>query len=195
MSQLVYTFFSPKSVDETKIMIRGAISQLNGKVTKEDGNVIKAKWRGKRFTTWFPLDFTFYVGVDMVRVIRKGAGADMITHKRGGKGGIESVWDDFVQKLCELNPAIDFGVKPGLATIESIKFMNDGVEQVYTTSTIYRDSIFGGLSYGATTSKTQISDKLLAAVRYTNGATFEAELSKKSSVYHEVMANMSKYER
>ena len=49
------------------------------------------------------------------------------------------------------------------------------------------------MSIGSTTAETKFSNKVLAVVRYTNGATFEGELSKKSPVYHEIMANMSLY--
>ena len=100
MRQLVFTFYSPKCIEETKIMINGAINQING----------------------------------------------------------------------------------------------DGTEQVYTSTTIHRETWFDSwMSIGSTTAETKFSNKALAVVRYTNGATFEGELSKKSPVYHEIMANMSLY--
>ena len=43
MGQLVFTFSSPKCIEETKIMINGAINRINGTVIKEKGN------RGKCF--------------------------------------------------------------------------------------------------------------------------------------------------
>ena len=193
MGQLVFTFSSPKCIEETKIMINGAINQINGTVIKEKGNIIKAKWRSKGFLTVLPVEFTFFVGQDMVRVIMAGAEAGLITAKRN-TGGKERVWEEFIKKLTELNPSIVFGLKAGVAEIDAIRFIGDGTEQVYTSTTIHRETWFDSwMSIGSTTAETKFSNKVLAVVRYTNGATFEGELSKKSPVYHEIMANMSLY--
>ena len=63
---LLVTFYSPKSVEETKVAIMNVIRELNGKVNKTDGNTIYTEWRSKRFLKVMPTKFTFFVGPDMV---------------------------------------------------------------------------------------------------------------------------------
>ncbi len=199
---LLVTFYSPKTVDETKFAIMDVVKELNGKINKVDGNNIYAEWRSKRFMKLMPTKFTFFVGPDMIRVIVGGSSLK-------GNGTLPVVkelrlaqdwylWDDFVIKLHELYPSDDFCLKTGKASIDTIKFLSDGVQQVYTTSTWYNDSIPlipGGIARGVTTSETKMSNKLLAQVRYTNGYTYEGELSRNSALYQEIIVNMSLYEK
>jgi len=199
---LLVTYYSPKTVDETKDTIMNVVRELNGKVNKTDGNTIYAEWRSKRFMKLMPTKFTFFVGPDMVRVIVGGTSLK-------GDGTLPVVkeyrlaqdwylWDDFVIKLNELYPSDDFCLKAGKASIDTIKFLSDGVQQVYTTSTWYNDSIPlipGGIARGVTTSETKMSNNLLAQVRYTNGYTYEGILNRNSALYQEIIVNMSLYEK
>ena len=196
------TFYSPKSVEETKFAIMDVIRKLNGKINKQDGNTIYAEWRSKRFVKIMPTKFTFFVGLDMVRVIVGGTSLSgngtMPILKEHKIGGHFYLWDDFINKLHELYPSDDFCLKPGNASIDAIKFLSDGVQQVYTTSTWYSDSVPlfpGSISRGVTTSETKMSNKLLAQVRYTNGLTYEGELNRNSALYQEIIVNMSLYEK
>lgn len=199
---VLVTFYSPKSVEETKAAIRNVVKELNGKINKTDGSVIYAEWRSKRFIKIMPTKFTFFVGSEMVRVIvdgtsLKGNGTLPVVkiHKLGG---CFYLWDDFILKLNELYPSDDFCLKSGNATIDTIRFLTDGMQQVYTTSTWYSDSIPlfpGGISRSMTTSEMKMSNKLLAQVRYTNGYTYEGELNRNSALYQEIIVNMSKYEK
>ena len=199
---VLVTFYSPKSVEETKAVIVNVVRELNGKINKTDGNTIYAEWRSKRFIKIMPTKFTFFVGPDMVRVIVGGtslSGNDTMPVLKEHKiGGHFYLWDDFVLKLHEQHPATDFCLKSGNATIDTIKFLSDGVQQVYTTSTWYSDSIPlfpGGISRGVTTSETRMSNKILAQVRYTNGLTYEGVLNRNSALYQEIIVNMSLYEK
>lgn len=199
---LLVTFHSPKSVEETKAAILGVVKALNGKINKTDGNNIYAEWRSKRFIKIMPTKFTFFVGPDMVRVIVGGTSLSgngtMPVVKEQKLGGHLYLWDDFIIKLHEMYPSEDFCLKSGNAAIDAIKFLSDGVQQVYTTSTWYSDSISlfpGGVSRGVTTSETKMSNKLLAQVRYTNGLTYEGELYRNSALYQEIMVNMSLFEK
>lgn len=199
---LLVTFYSPKSVEETKFAIMDVVKELNGKINKVDGNNIYAEWRSKRFMKLMPTKFTFFVGPDMIRVIVGGSSLK-------GNGTLPVVkelrlaqdwylWDDFVIKLRELYPSDDFCLKSGKPTIDTIKFLSDGVEKVYTTSTWYSDSIPlfpGGISRGVTTSEAKMSNKLLAQVRYTNGYTYEGVINRNSALYQEIIVNMSLYEK
>ncbi|MDO4756490.1 MAG: hypothetical protein Q4A54_09110 [Parabacteroides sp.] len=199
---LLVTFHSPKTVEETKFAIMSVVRELNGKINKTDGNTIYAEWRSKRFIKIMPTKFTFFVGPDMVRVIVGGTSLSgngtMPIIKEQKLGGLFYLWDDFILKLCEMYPLDDFRLRSGNAAIDAIKFLSDGVQQVYTTSTWYSDSVPlfpGGISRGVTTSETKMTNKLLAQVRYTNGLTYEGELYRNSALYQEIIVNMSLYEK
>lgn len=199
---VLVTFYSPKSVEETKVAIMNVVRELNGKINKINGNTIYAEWRSKRFIKIMPTKFTFFVGSEMVRVIVGGTSltgnGTMPVVKEHRLGGLFYLWDDFILKLLELYPTDDFGLKSGNATIDTIKFLTDGMQQVYTTSTWYSDSVPlfpGGISRGVTTSETKMSNTLLTEVRYTNGLTYEGELKRNSSLYQEIIVNMNLYEK
>ncbi len=196
------TFYSPKSVEETKAAIMSVVRELNGKINKIDGSVIYAEWRSKRFIKIMPTKFTFFVGPEMVRVIVGGTSLSgngtMPVLKEYKIGGVFYLWDDFIIKLLELYPSEEFCLKTGNASIDTIKFLSDGVQQIYTTSTWYSDSVpffSGGIARGVTTSETKMSKKLLAQVRYTNGLTYEGELNRNSALYQEIIVNMGLYEK
>ena len=201
---LVYTFYSPKEDWETISLVKNIVNALGGKIKSEKGHIIKASWRSKRFITVFPTKYTFYIGKDMVRVVTgsrsSGNGTMPITMQVTNKG-VQAIWEEFILKLSEMYPSEEFCLKPGIATIDSIKLMSDGVEKVYTSSTWHTGTIgvgslfYGGVSVGTASSDSKFSNKFLAQVRYTNGLTYEGELHKNSPAYHEIMANLSLYEK
>lgn len=212
MGQFVYTFYSPETVSDTVEIIKSTVLSLNGKIVKQDGNTVVGHWRSKQYITVLPVKFTFYVGVDMVRVIvnaSAGKGTGIITAQRT-LCGEEKIWNTFIEALVTRYPNIDFGLMPGVAKIDAIKFVGDGTEQVFTSTTwnhpswggaLIGGALFGtagaivggmgGHSFTAGKSSLQFSDKVLATVRYTNGLTFEGELLKKSRAYNEIIVNMS----
>lgn len=214
MGQLVYTFYSPKSVTDTIEMIKSTILSLNGKIVKQDENKITGHWRSKQFISVLPVKFYFYVGVDMVRVLVNSnyARSTSIISPQRKLCGEEKIWNTFIEALISRYPHIDFGLVPGVAKIDTIKLVGDGTEQVFTSKTQNHPSLGGALiggalfgtagavvgsmgGYSVTTGKNtlQFSDKVLATVRYTNGLIFEGEMMKKSHAYNEILANMSLY--
>ena len=214
----VFTFYSPKEVSVTCDMIKEVIKSIGGKIKSERDNVIKAQWRSSKYVTVTPTRFVFYVGKDMIRVTMRqttlfDGGTPMITMERGG-GGLDRVWNEFVEGLCKLYPDIDFGLLPGKARLDAIKIIGGGIEQVYTSTSWSRPSwggallggflfgstgaILGGMNSSTTTrgnTTTRFSNKVLATVRYTNGLTFDGEMMKNSSVYNEIIVNMSQWDK
>lgn len=221
MAQVIFTFYSPKEVNETCNIIKDVIKSIGGKVKKERGYVFEAHWRSSKYITVFPTRFVFYVGKDMVRVVlRKSAssalfgalfdnGTPMITTVRG-VSGFERVWNEFIVGLCTKYPNMNFGLVPGKASLDAVKMVGDGVEQVFTSTSWNNPSwggaLVGGLLFGSTgailggmsgstrtTGKTtaRFSNTVLATVRYTNGLTYDGEMTKNSATYNEIIVNMS----
>lgn len=223
--ELVFTFYSPKEVKETCNIIKDVILSINGKIKKERNNVIEAHWRSSKFITVSPTRFVFYVGDDLVRVLIPpsvpsalfnatfDSGTPMITMNRG-MSGLEKVWNEFVEGLCTKYPTIDFGLLPGKASLDAIKIVGDGIEQVFTSTSWNRPSwggaFLGGLLFGSTgaiiggmsggtmtrgSTMTRFSNKVMATVRYTNGLTYDGEMMKNSPTYNEIIVNMSKWNK
>ena len=219
----VFTFYSPTEPNETCDMIKGVIKSIGGTIKKERNNVIEAHWRSAKYATVAPTRFVFYVGKDMVRVMMLkpvlsalfgaafDSGTPMITMTRG-VSGLERVWNEFIEGLCRKYPTIDFGLIPGKASLDAIKIVGDGTEQVFTSTSWNRPSwggaLIGGMLFGSTgailggmngttltrgNTTTRFSNKVLATVRYTNGLTYDGEIIKNSPTYNEIIVNMSQW--
>lgn len=217
----VFTFYSPENESVTCDMIKNVIRSIGGKIKSEQNNVIKAQWRSSRWITIMPTLFEFYVGKDMVRAVIPNASPYALTKDASplimvdrGCAGFERVWDEFIKGLCNLYPDIDFGLLSGDAKLDAIKIVGDGMEQVFTSTSwsqpSYGGALIGGLLFGHTgailggmhshtttrgNTTTRFSNKVLATVRYTNGLTFDGEMSKNSSTYNEIIVNMSQWDK
>lgn len=221
----VFTFHSPMGIAETITIIKKVVESIGGKIKKERNNVIEARWRSSKYITVSSTRFVFYIGKDMVRVMMLlpapsalfnavfDSGVPMITMEKG-LSGFERVWNEFVEGLCKKYPTLDFGLLPGKASLDAIKIVGDGIEQVFTSTSWSRPSyggaliggllfghagaILGGMNTHTTTrgnSTTRFSNKVLATVRYTNGLTFDGEMIKNSSTYNEILVNMSQWNK
>jgi hypothetical protein len=128
-----------------------------------------------------------------------------------GVRGVTADWNAFIESLMRLYPDIDFGIRPGLPELEAIQFVDDGVEQVFVSTTKHSPSwggaALGGLLFGTAgavigasagtshttgTTSTRFSSSVLARGRYSNGLLAEGMLDKNSPQYHEIIVNMSK---
>ena len=214
MAQFVFTMYCPASIVETKEIIKRVANEINAKGIRENGNIITAKWRYKARTV-FLKKFTFYIGEEMVRATTDMYGEiSVIGMGRRPTWTPEFMWDMFISKLCELYPQYDFGVKPGYFTLDAIKFMTDGTEQVFTStashSPSYSGAILGGMLFGTAgaiiggmggktytngRSEVRFSKELLAKARYTNGLNIEGIVIKDSMVYNDILANMNLYNK
>ena len=213
MENCIFTFYSPMDVEKTSTCIKQTVKALNGTIKQDKGDIITATWRTRRFITVLPPKFVFYIGTDMVRVVT--ASSSLSTAVINVEHRIiqtEIIWDEFIKKLIELYPDLNFDLIPGKAVLNAIKIMDNGVEQVMFSQTLYRPSIIGALLGGAmfgtpgavvggmrgnsyTNGKTvsQFSDRVLAIARYSNGLTVNGELMRNSPTYHMIMANMSTF--
>lgn len=217
----VFTFYSPENESATRDMIKNTVQSIGGKIKSEQDNVIKAQWRSSRWKTILPIKFEFYVGKDMVRAVMPNGSPFALTNDSSpmiemnrGCCGFERVWDDFIKGLSKLYPEIDFGISPGDVTLDAIKFVGDGLEQVFASTSWNRPSyggaLLGGLLFGSTgailggmsgttitrgRTTSRFSNKVFATVRYTNGLTFDGEMMKNSSTYNEIMVNMSRWNK
>lgn len=195
---LLFTFKTVDSVEYTISVIKNVLNSIGGKSKDASGGVIAAQWRSKRYLTVMPVKVNFYVGVDMVRVAfackTPPTKTDAINCREFKPNAMLGVWDDFIIGLETLYPDNAFGLCSGMAKINSVKFLSDGIEQVYYTTSYTRDSGFfipWAFSSGVTTAKAQIANEILAQVRYTNGLMLEGPINKKTSLYQEIVTNMS----
>lgn len=203
-----YTFYSPVDTNETIDIITKVVKEIGGKASVS-GNVIIAKWRSRKFHTVFPSKFTFYVGKDMVRVVNGSSECNLIVWQ-SKYAGFSNVWNDFVKTLLQVYPNMDFHLESGDYRIVSAKIMSDGIEQTFSSSSVTSPSIaraliggalFGGVGaiVGGSRSTTVTSGStnavfskdVLVAVRYSNGLNSEGKISKYSSVYNQILANLS----
>ena len=210
MGQRVYTFKSPVDRGETIDIITKVVTILNGKY-KVEGNIVTAKWRSKRYQTFLPVKFTFYVGADVVRVVTSESSCDKDVIKWEYRCvGITRVWDDFVITLTLSCPQYDFGLSSGSFHIVSAKFMTNGIEQQFHSVSFNRPSIGGavvggalfgdvgaiigsgrGTTYTSGTTTSSFSNSVLVKLRYSNGLILEGELSTKSKVYNRIFVDLS----
>lgn len=213
---MVYTFRSPLGKDETCIAIKLTVESMNGTIEKVSDGCYRARWRTQpyhsaRHFTLFPPEFTFYVGDEVVRAV---TGTDYMRYfvmRFIGVRGVTADWNAFIESLMKLYPGFDFGIKPGLPELVAIQFVDDGIEQVFVSTTKNSPSLGGaalggllfgtagaiigasaGTSYTTGTSSSRFSGSLLARGRYSNGLLAEGMLDKNSPQYHEIMVNMSK---
>lgn len=204
----VFTFSSPVHTNAMVQMIAQVVHNIGGVATISD-NVVHAKWKSARFRTTFAKRFTFYVGTDIVRVTSNATlNASVITWKSECLG-LARIWDDFVSRLLETYPNLDFQLHSGAYQIVSAKLMSNGIEQTFSaTSTaspslsraLIGGALFGGAgavvggSYSTTqttgVTNTTFTNSVLVAVRYSNGLTMEGSITKNSYVYNQIMVNM-----
>jgi hypothetical protein len=201
------------STGETIEIIKNAVAAIRGK-TKVDGNVIKAKWKSRRYRTTFAKKFTFYVGKDMVRVAMKdGAGESSVNMRIKWEykcRDIFIIWDEFIKELARSYPELNFDMESGdRYHIVDAKLMSDGVTQTFSSTSVSRPSIGGALIGGAlfggvgaivggsggktrTSGKTQatFSREVLVAARYSNGLNLEGVIHKNKPVYDKIMAGL-----
>lgn len=210
MPQRIFTFRSPVDTNEMINIITRVVSELEGK-TQIDGNVVTAKWRSYKYQTIFSKKFTFYVGKDVVRVVTNDSTTMYGNIKWEFKcAGIVQLWDEFVRFLTLMFPNLNFEIKKGVFHIVSANIISDGVEQTFsstsTTSPSISRALIGGALFGGAgaivggsrskthtsgTTKTVFSKDVLVAVRYSNGLNIEGSISKTSTVYHQILANLS----
>lgn len=208
MSQRVFTFYSQVEPKETIEIISKVVSELKGKV-KIDGNIVTAKWRCYN-TTMFRHKFTFYVGKDVVRVVTGDSSSSYGFIKWEYRlNAVMKVWDGFIKTLSQMYPDMNFELEPGKFHIVSAKLMSDGIEQVYSSTSVSKPSIGGALIGGALfggvgaiiggsrsktrevgSTSTEFSSVFLIKARYSNGLNLEGEISKTSSIYHKISTGL-----
>ena len=212
---MVYTFHSPWGVNETLGVIEHTVKSMYGKVKKISPGCIEATWRtcsfhSKQYHTVFPSKFRFYVGDGIVRAVIGNANFNMFV-MRFNLGGLQIVWNAFIESLMKVAPGVDFGIRPGNVELVTVQFVGDDIEQVFVSTTINSPSwgkaalggmLFGtagaiiggtaGTSYTTGKSSTRFSNNVLARGRYSNGLLVEGMMLKSSPVYQEIMVNMSR---
>lgn len=209
---MLFTFSTPWGAADTSEVIKTTVEAMSGKIKEVSPGYFKAKWRiHPTHKTEFYFKCKFYVGDDMVRAIIK---ADFEPHgikKFKRLGRMMKFWNTFIEHLLVQYPDVDFGLAPGVPDISAVKFYGDGTEQVFTSTTKTSPNIGGaivggwlfgtagaiiggtsGSSYTTATSRVEFSSYLLAKVRYSNGLVLEGLIGRDSSLYHEIMINMSR---
>lgn len=213
---MVYTFHSPWGIDETCNVIKDVVESMRGKVKVVSPGCLQASWRtqpchSKQYYTVFPSKFRFYVGEGLVRAVMGNANFSFIVG-RFKLGGLQIVWNAFIESLMKFAPDVDFGLKPGDAELVAAQFVGGETEEVFVSNTRHSPSlggaVFGGLLFGTpgaiigssygtshTTGKmsTQFSGTVLVKARYSNGLLAEGKLMKNSPAYNEILVNMSRY--
>lgn len=212
---MVYTFWSPLGMEETKRVIKATVCSMKGKVKEVSPGVLTAKWRtrpyhSKQYHTVFPTKFSFYVGDGIVRVVTGASNMQMLP-MIFKPANVHLVWNAFIESLLIVAPGVDFGLEPGIVKMVASQFVGDGTEEVFVYNTknspSYGGAILGGLLFGTagaiiggsagtshTTGKSSMrfSDKVLTKARYSNGLLAEGILSRNSPTYQEIMVNMSR---
>lgn len=211
---MVYTFHSPWGVNEMLGVIEYTVKSMSGTVKRISPCCLEATWRtcpfhSKQYHTVFPSKFRFYVGDGIVRAVI-GNGNFNIFVMRFKLGGLQIVWNAFIESLMKVVPGVDFGLRSGNVELVTVQFVGDDIEQVFVSTTINSPAwgkaalgglLFGtagaiiggtaGTSYTTGQSSTRFSNNVLARGRYSNGLLVEGTLLKSSHVYQEIMVNMS----
>jgi hypothetical protein len=208
---MLFIFRAPWGARETNEAIKSTITSLKGKVKEKSPGCFIGKWKINP-DRWgdFSYKATFYVGEDMVRAIIN-ADFEPSRIKRTYHMGKElRFWNTFVEGLLARYPGVEFGLAPGEPAVSEVKLHGDGTKQVFTSTTTNSPSIggalVGGMLFGTAGaiigasggkshtegySSTEFSYTVPATVRYTNGLIMEGYLVRDSSLYHEIMVNMS----
>lgn len=212
---MVYTFQTPWGVNETCNVIKYTVESMNGKVKMVSPGCMKAKWNtqkyhSRRYYTLGPTKFRFYIGDGIVRVVT-GSAEMQIIRMRFKLANVHIVWNAFIESLIKAVPGIDFGIRPGDPELVAAQFFDNGLEQVFVSTTRNHPSIGGavlggllfgpagaiiggssGRSYTTGKSSTNFSNIALVKARYSNGLLAEGRISKNSPTYQEIMVNMSR---
>ncbi len=212
---MVYTLQSPWDVSKTCDIIERTVKSMGGKVKRVSPGSLEATWRtrpchSKQYYTVFPSKYRFYVGDGIIRAVTGNAEFPFIV-MRFKLGGLQIVWNAFLESLTKVAPGVDFGIKPGDAELVAVQFYGDDIEQVFVSTTVHSPSwsgaIMGGLLFGTagaiiggsagtsyTTGSTssRFSNQVLARARYSNGLLAEGVVLKSDPVYHEILVNMSR---
>lgn len=208
---MLFTFRAPWGSIETRAAIINTITSVKGKVKENSPGCLDGKWKihPDRWDEFF-FKAKFYVGEDMVRVTIK-ADIEPTMIKRTYRMGKElRFWNTFIEQLRSMYPGVEFGLAPGEPAVSAVKFHGDGTMQVFSSTTSNSPSIGGalvggmlfgtaGAIIGASSGKshteghtsTKFSEIIPATVRYSNGLILEGYLIRSSSLYHEIMVNMS----
>lgn len=208
---MLFTFCTPWNASDTCDAIRTTVVAMNGKIKEISHGCFKAKWRiHPTSKTEFYYKCKFYVGEDMVRVIIKDTNEPKNVKKFRRLSRMMKFWNTFIEYLLRQYPDVDFGLLSGVPSVSAVKFYGDGTEQVFTSTTRNTPNIGGaimggwlfgtagaiiggssGRSYTTGSSRTEFSQVRLAKVRYTNGLILEGSIRRNSSLYHEIMSNLS----
>ena len=209
---MVFTFHTPWGAADTSEAIKTTVVAMKGKIKEVSPGCFMAKWRIHPTRSGeFYYKCVFYVGDDMVRAIIKADIEPYGIKKFRRLSRMMKLWNTFIEHLLVQYPGIDFGLAPGIPTISAVKFYGDGTEQVCTSTTKTSPNIgaaigggwlFGtagaiiggtsGRSHTTATSRVEFSNYLLAKVRYSNGLVQEGLIGRGSSLYHEIIVNLSK---
>ena len=207
---MLFIFRTPWGASETNEAIKSTIASLKGTVKEKSPGCLVAKWKINPDRWEMRYKAKFYVGEDMVRVIIK-ADFEPSRIKRTYHMGKElRFWNTFIEQLLIRHPGVEFGLALGAPTVSEVKLHGDGTKQVFTSTTTNSPSIggalVGGMLFGTAGaiigasggkshtegySRTEFSYTVPATVRYTNGLIMEGYLVRDSSLYHEIMVNMS----
>ncbi len=208
---MVYTFHTPWGAADTAEAVKITVESMNGKIKEVSPGCFKAKWRiHPNRKSEFKYSCKFYVGKDMVRAIVKDSNGPTRIKRFRRLSRMMKYWNTFIEYLLLQYPDVEFGLRPGVPEVSAVKFYGDGTEQVFTSTTksspniggaIVGGLLFGtpgaiiggtnGRSYTEGSSRLQFSYSMLAKVRYTNGLVLEGNISKNSSLYNEIMSNLS----
>ena len=208
---MLITFHTPWGVGETTEAIKNTVSALRGKVKERSPGCLICKWRiHPKDKFEFRYKSTFFVGQDMVRVIIKEDIEPTRIKRTYRMTKKLKYWNTFIEQLLAQYPDVEFSLTPGKPTVSAVRFHGDGTMQVFTSTTYNSPSIggaiVGGLLFGTAgaiigasggkshtegRSSVGFSHSILSTVRYTNGLVIEGNLRRDSSLYHEIMVNMS----
>ena len=191
---MIYTFNTVNSLEQTSEIICSTIKSIGGTITSKRNNVIDAKWRSPKFHTILPTKFSFIIGQDCVRVMCGRVMFEFIVVDLGQAKGAASIWMTFVEKILQLYPNIDFGLKGGNVVLDQIKFLTDGIEQTMSvTASTHEHLLISHCTYATGKIQNQFSKTILATARYTNGLIAEGRIAKGSKDYNIIMANINDY--
>lgn len=197
MAQIIYTFPTEKSKEETTSIIQNAIIELGGKIKQKE-----FCFSGKWYSAWkasFNPAFSFYVGDDIVRAVSDCYDSDIWSESEWARvKTCDKIW----AMLCEKLRA-DFDVSPDTPQIEAVLYADKGMSRIVTSegcnNPSYGKAVIGGLLFGLpgaiigglsgktktiSTEKTVSPDRVFVKARYTNGRIKEGYIMKNSELYN-----------